>query len=174
MHNVNRINSAILTASVVLFGVLLAGEAAEQTGSTLKSQLIGTWILVSNYTQREDGTKFDTFGPNPVGIIRLDADGRMFLHEMRSDLPKFALNNRQEGTTEENKAVVQGSISYFGTYTVDEGKKTLSFHIQACSFPNWSGTDQKRSFTLTEDKMTWSAASGSSGKPIHAVWKRAS
>jgi hypothetical protein len=68
---------------------------------------------------------------------------------------------------------VQGSISYFGTYTVDERAKTLSFHILGCSFPNWTGTDQKRSFTLTEDEMTWSAASGSSGKPIRAVWKRA-
>jgi len=97
----------------------------------------------------------------------------MFLQEMRSDLPKFASSNRQEGTAEENKAVVQGSISYFGTYTVEEGAKTLILHIQNCSFPNWTGTDQKRSFTLRGDEMTWSAASGSSGKPIHAVWKRA-
>jgi len=169
----NRINSAVLTTSAVLFGVLLAGEGGGQTGSTLKEQLIGIWRLVSNYTEREDGTKFDTFGPNPIGIIGLDADGRMFLQEMRSDLPQFASNNRQQGTAEENKVIVQGSISYFGTYTVDERAKTLSFQIQGCSFPNWTGTDQKRSFTLTGDEMTWSAASGSSGKPIRAVWKRA-
>jgi Lipocalin-like domain len=92
---------------------------------------------------------------------------------LRSDLPKFASNNRQQGAAEENKAIVQGSISYFGTYTVDEGAKTLTFHIEGCSFPNWIGTDQKRSFTLANDEMTWSVASGSSGKPIRAVWKRA-
>ena len=79
----NRINSAVLTIPAVLFGVLLAGEGVGETGSTLKKQLIGTWRLVSNYTEREDGTKFDTFGPNPIGIIGLDADGRMFLQEMR-------------------------------------------------------------------------------------------
>jgi hypothetical protein len=60
--------------------------------------------------------------------------------------PKFASNNRQEDTAEENKAVVQGNISYFGTYTVDEAAKILIFHIESCSFPNWNGTDQKRSF----------------------------
>jgi hypothetical protein len=169
----NRINSARLIASALFFGVLLAEVAAGQTGSTVKNQLIGTWILVSNYTEREDGTKFDTFGPNPIGIIKLDGDGRVFLQEMRSDLPKFASSNRQEGTAEENKAIVQGSISYFGTYTVDESAKTLTFHIQGCSFPNWTGTDQKRSFTTKGDEMTWNAASGSSGKPIRAVWKRA-
>jgi hypothetical protein len=92
----NRINSAVLTTSAVLFGVLLARGGGGQTGSTLEKQLIGTWRLVSNYTEREDGTKFDTFGPIPMGIIGLDADGRMFLQEMRSDLPKFASNNRQQ------------------------------------------------------------------------------
>jgi hypothetical protein len=97
----NRINSTVLTVSAVLFRVLLAGEGGGQTESALKEQLIGTWRLVSNYADREDGTKVDTFGPNPVGIIGLDADGRMFLQEMRSDLPKFASNNRQQGTAEE-------------------------------------------------------------------------
>jgi len=49
----NRINSAVLTTSAVLFGVLLAGEGGGQTGRTLKKQLIRTWRLVSNYTERD-------------------------------------------------------------------------------------------------------------------------
>src|SRR5260370_40709629 len=89
---------------------------------------------------------------------------------MRSDLPKFARNNRQEGTAEENKAVVQGSICYFGTYSVSEVDHTLNFHLESCSFPNWNGADVKRSFTLTGDELTWSGG-GSSGRPIHTVWK---
>ena len=44
-------------------------------------------MLVSNYTDREDGSKVDTFGPNPIGIVKFDADGRLFLQERRSDLP---------------------------------------------------------------------------------------
>ena len=122
-RGMNRINSAVLTISAVLFGVLLAGEGVGQTGSNFKKKLIGTWRLVSNYTEREDGTKFDTFGPNPIGIIGLDADGRMFLQEMRSDLPKFASNSPQQGTAVENKAIVQGSISYFGTYRLTRGQR---------------------------------------------------
>jgi len=38
----------------------------------------------------------------------------------RSDLPKFASNNRNDGTSDEYKAIVQGSIAHFGTYTVNE------------------------------------------------------
>jgi hypothetical protein len=144
----------------------------QQAGSTLKDQLVGTWMVVSNYTDREDGSKFDTFGPNPMGIVMFDGDGRLSLQEMRSDLPKFASNSRQEGTAEENQAIVQGSICYFGTYTLDEAAKTLTFHIEGCSFPNWTGTDQKRSFTLRGDELAWSGV-GSSGRPIRSVWKRA-
>jgi hypothetical protein len=33
----------------------------------------------------------------------------------RSDVPKFASDSRNTGTSEENKAAVQGSIAYFGT-----------------------------------------------------------
>jgi len=36
----------------------------------------------------------------------------------RPDLPKFASNNRGTGTAEENKAIVQGSLAYFGTYSL--------------------------------------------------------
>jgi len=49
---------------------LPAGKVVgQQAGSTLKNQLVGTWMLVSNHTDREDGSKFDTFGPNPTGIV---------------------------------------------------------------------------------------------------------
>jgi hypothetical protein len=37
----------------------------------------------------------------------------------------------QTGTTEENKAVVQGSLAYFGTDTVDEAAKIISTHMTA-------------------------------------------
>jgi Lipocalin-like domain len=116
MNTMNRRTTLALTALAFLWlGVVLpTGKAiGQQAGSALKNQLLGTWMLVSNYTDREDGSKFDTFGPNPTGILMFDGDGRLSLQEMRSGLPKFASNNRQEGTAEENKAVVQGSICYF-------------------------------------------------------------
>jgi hypothetical protein len=41
---------------------------------------------------------------------------------LRRGQAKFASNNRNEGTPEENKAIVQGSIAHFGTYTVNEAE----------------------------------------------------
>jgi len=62
----------------------------------------------------------------PQGLATYEANGRFSVIVTRSDLPKFASNNRQSGTPEENKAVVQGSIAFFGTYSVSETDKTLT------------------------------------------------
>jgi hypothetical protein len=48
----------------------------QQSTTSLREQLIGTWDLVSNYAVRQDGSRLDTFGPNPTGRYMLDAAGR--------------------------------------------------------------------------------------------------
>jgi Lipocalin-like domain len=39
---------------------------------------------------------------------------------------------------------MRGSLSVFGTYTVDEAKKTVTYNIVSASFPNWEGEAQTR------------------------------
>jgi len=152
----NRIVSTLIGASALILGVYLPREAVAQTAK----DLVGTWTLVS-VTFERDGKKTDLYGPNPQGELTFDPNGRISFIVMRPDLPKFASNNRQAGTPEENKAVVQGSLAYFGTYSVDERAKTATIHIEGCSFPNWNGTEQKRSFTISGDELSWSTPSTS-------------
>ena len=52
-------------------------------------------------------------------MMMVDAGGHISLTTLRSDRPKFQSNNRITGTADENKAIVQGSIAYFGTYVVE-------------------------------------------------------
>ena len=105
-------------------------------------------------------------------IVMLDANGRYALIVTRSDHPKFASNNRMQGTPEENKAIVQGSISHFGTYVVNEADKTITFHIQTSTFPNWDGMDQKRPFTLSGDELKYTVPTASGGGTAEVVMKR--
>jgi hypothetical protein len=79
------------------------------TQTTIPKELVGTWTVVSSTLEKVDGKKTDLFGPNPQGRLIRDADGHVAYMVTRADLPKFASNNRAEGTPEENKAVVQGS-----------------------------------------------------------------
>ena len=82
-------------------------------------------------------------------------------------------NNRLEGTADENKSAVHGAIAYFGTYTVNESDHTLNFRIERCTFPNWDGTAQKRSVTITGDEMKYTNMAASGGGKAELVWKRA-
>jgi len=168
-----RLSLLTLTAMALLFlGVeLLSGEAVGQE-KTLKEQLVGTWTYVSVDTVNPDGSRVPMYGPNPQGLASFDSNGRYILLTSRSGQPKFASNNRMEGTPEEYKAVVQGMIAHFGRYTINETDKTITFHIETSSFPNWNGIEQKRPFTLTGDELKWTTA-GSSGGLAEVVLKRA-
>ena len=169
----NRIISAVLTASALIFGVFLPRE--EAAAQTVK-EFVGTWTLVSSRLE-QDGKKTDFFGPNPQGLLMYDADGRFSVIITRSDLPKFASNNRVAGTPEENKAIVHGSLAAFGTYSVRETGKTISLHYERSTFPNWNGIDRKTSFNISGDELSTRVVSGpltSIGTgTAYVVWKRA-
>ena len=165
----NRIISSVLSASALLLGVILPRE--EAVAQTAKD-LVGTWTLVS-LTLEKDGKKTDMYGPNPQGQRTYDPTGRFSEIITRSDLPKFASNNRQAGTPEENKAIVQGSTAFFGTYSVSEADHTLKYHIEASTFPNSKGADQKRLFRLSGDELSWTLTTPSVGSgTVYSVWRR--
>jgi hypothetical protein len=169
----NRLILSFITTSALIFGVFLPRE--EAVAQTAKD-LVGTWTLVS-VTLEQDGKKTDFYGPNPQRQIMYDANGHISVIITRSDLPKFAANNREAGSPEENKAIVHGSLAYFGTYSVSETDKTYTTHIESCTFPNWNGTDRKTAFTISGDELSTTVISGPStsigtGK-AYLVWKRA-
>jgi Lipocalin-like domain len=125
---------AVLTASALSFGLFMSTEeAVAQT----TNGLVGTGTLVS-ITLEPDGKKTDFYGPNPQGQLMYDANGRFPVIVTRSDLPKLASKNREVGTTEQNKAIVQESLAYFGPYAVSEpdnhhqlGRSRYAIHKQS-------------------------------------------
>ena len=60
-----------------------------------------------------------------------------------TERPKFKINDRMKATAAENNAVLQGVLSYFGTYTVSEADRSLTFNIERSTFPNQIGAEQK-------------------------------
>jgi len=78
------------------------------------------------------------------------------------------------GTAEENRAVSQNVVAYFGSYTVDEANHVVTLHIEQSSFPNWNGTDQPRRFAFTVDELRYTAANSTANPAESAelVWKR--
>ena len=134
---------------------LPSGRAIGQSQIS-QDRLVGTWTYVSVVVERTDGTRVAPFGPDPKGFITLSADGRYSLQLIRRDIPKIASNDRLSGTAEENRAVAQGVVSQFGTYSVNQAEGTLTLHIETSSFPNENGMDQERIITsISADKLQW-------------------
>ena len=137
-------------AAALLALVLSAGGAAAQPANSLKAHIVGTWNFVVAEVTAPDGKKSFPFGETPKGILIFTADGRFAQIHVAADAPKIASNNRMTGTPEEYAGIMRRSLSVFGSYTVDEDKKTVTYHIVSSSFPNWEGEAQTR----TIDKLT--------------------
>ena len=107
-----------------------------------------------------NGTKAQSYGTNPSGVVMFDANGRMFAMFARPDLPRIASNNPTAATPEEAKAVMTGLIAYFGMYTVDDANKVISLRLDASTFPNQLAGEQKRTITsLTADELKYDTIS---------------
>jgi len=146
---------------VIIIGSLL-GLSTNQAAAQSAKDLVGAWTLVSA----------DVFGANPKGTVIFEPNGRFAAMLIRADLAKYASNNRAQGTAAENKATVEGSIAYFGTYSVSG--TDVNFHIEGSTFPNWAGSDQKRTnLAISGDELKWTQPTPSAGgPPTPVVWRR--
>jgi hypothetical protein len=133
------------TAAAALALALTFGSATAQQGKSLRDQLVGTWTFVVAEITAADGKKsFPVFTP----------DGHFSQIHIASDVPKIASNNRLNGTAEEYAAIMRRSLSMFGTYKVDEAKKTVTFEIVSSTYPNAQGQSQLRTIDkLTDDEF---------------------
>ena len=161
-----------MSVTTALAVSLLAGSAASQQQS-LKDRLVGSWAIVSNDNTAPDGTKRQIFGPNPKGILMLGADGRYALVVVNPDRPRFKGKSRLEGTPEENKAAIAGTVASFGAWSVDESTNILVTSIEGNLFPNDEGGDQRRIITLSGDELRMVNPNPGSGGRAEIVFRRA-
>jgi hypothetical protein len=159
--------------TLLLLGTGFPASNAAAQQKSIKEQLVGTWTFVSAVNTRPDGTKFDPWGKETQGVQIFDNTGHFSWQIIRTNIPKLASKNRQEGTADEFKAVAQGVLSYFGTYSLDDSGKTLTQHVEASSFPNYNGTKRTWAIALTGEELTMSSQAAASGGTNELKWKRA-
>jgi hypothetical protein len=142
----------------------------------IKEKFIGTWTLQS-WKIEQIGGKFtdSTLGSNPVGWIMYQRDGHMSVNLMRSDRPNFASNNLMDATSEEIKSGFEGYVSYCGPYEVNAPGGFVIHHLALSSFPNLVGTNQKRYFEFSGDRLTLKTPPFTflgRDQIHHLIWKR--
>ena len=111
--------------------------------------LVGTWRLtLSEFRDSHGGTSYP-LGKDAVGMLIYDSNGNMAVQLMQQSRPKFLSADRANATAEEFKAAFVGYDAYYGTYTIDTEAKTVTHHVRGSLFPNWVGSDLKRSFEIS-------------------------
>lgn len=168
--NMNR-RAIILIWAHSLLGLALTIGPVHSQQSSLQARLIGTWAYVSSTAKLPDGSPL--WGHEPKGLFIVTGNGRFSWQVFRSDRPKFASNNRLDATAEELGANNRGSLAYFGTYTVNEADKTITFRTEAGTYPNAEGEVIMRNITkLTADEWVYTNPATTLGAHIEAVWRR--
>jgi hypothetical protein len=171
MNTKNPRTTLTLTALAFLcLGIALPTSNAVGQQKTLKELIVGSWLLDSVYDQTEDGKKHDPWGEGVKGLVIFTSDGHFSWQMMSANRPKADTGPREP---------VGPAIAYWGTYTVDEAAKTLTDHLEACTFPQWDGiTGTLNLASPTENELNMTTT-----KPIpdpkmgpfvpHINWKRA-
>jgi Lipocalin-like domain len=118
---------------VELFAIALTAECALADdslaqGSSLRDQLLGTWICASSTGKRDDGSSVPR--PNLQGAATYNADGRFHFITTPVNAPKYASNDTARPSPEEAMAAASGAIAYTGTYTVHETSRTILLDIE--------------------------------------------
>jgi Lipocalin-like domain len=119
------------TPAFLCLGKALLASNAVARQKALKELIVGTWLFDSVYDQTQYGTEHDARGPGVRGIAIYDTTGHYSSQVIAANRSKTGSNNP--------RTPVGQAIARFGMYTVDEAAKTLTDHIERCTFPQWDG-----------------------------------
>jgi len=157
-------------------------EPASQTQS-LSTVLVGTWVLLSRLDRTRTGERRiePLLGEAPIALLYYDSAGCFAAQFMKrdrgadsavaSDAAAAASN-----TAPNNTRAQGGYDAYFGTYTVDDGRSTVTQRLLGALSPENVGLVLTRAMIVEGDRLTIALdTAGADGEPVRRtlVWRRA-
>jgi hypothetical protein len=128
---------------------------------TAAQRLVGSWRYLRTTF---DGTPDPARGANPKGIIIYTDHGHMACHVAPD---REATRAGKEPTPDEAKAALANHIAYFGTYSVDEERRTVTHHRLGSVQPGDKG-DVVRGYEFVGDRLILRPG----GTSQEVVWER--
>ena len=150
----------------------------------LSEALIGTWELLSRVDRTAAGERRiePGLGEDPVALLYYDPSGRFAAQFMKRDrdVDGSAASTATVFTVREgapNNSRAQGGYdAYFGTYTVDDSRGTVTQRLIGALSAENVGQVFTRSMTVDNDTLTIElATTAADGEPVTRtlVWRRA-
>ncbi|MFZ6721752.1 lipocalin-like domain-containing protein [Undibacterium sp. Ji49W] len=173
----NLILICITSITCITFVSLPASAMMQQDidlNEQAQKRLTGTWMLTGAPEIHADGSRGETFGANPQGLLIIDDTGRYSLQIYKAERSKFANPDKRKGTETEFRAASLDTSAHYGRCFIDVERNVLIFRIEHASFPNWDGSEQARQFELKGDTLSYRVPAGASGNGTTAIsiWKK--
>src|SRR5580704_14192498 len=131
-NGMRRISSRSMTFLVVILIAQVGAPSMNGQAAPVSEEakrFIGTWRLISDTS---------------TGLMYYDRLGNMAAQVMPGRArAKYA---GTQPTPEEAKEAITGYLAYFGTYTVNEGERTITHHRKANINPGQVGDDVVRGY----------------------------
>ena len=149
---------------------------APQPVLLLSRALVGTWSLLSRIDRTAVGAERvePSLGAHPVALLFYDAAGHFaaqFMKRDRASVPAPASSTAAPN----NSRAIGGYDAYFGTYTVDDERGTVTQRLLGALSPESVGQVLTRGMEVSGDTLTIEVATASpAGEPVTRtlIWKR--
>ena len=169
--NLHRLFFRLAATACVLPGLAFASSTgAADTRNEIS--LAGTWTLVAADVLHPDGSRAHDYGDAPKGLLLIDDAGHYSLQLYRTDRPHFANPAKAKASAQEYRTAMMGSSTHYGTVAVEPDLHQLVFHIEGASFPNWEGQEQRRTFELHGNTLSYRVPPRPDGNVPVSVWRR--
>jgi hypothetical protein len=145
----------------------------EDSASSVRARIVGTWELVSTTEYMADGSKrpYQDVGPHGKGFLIYTADGHMCAAGMNPDRPAWKDVNKP--TDAEKLLAMDTFFSYCGRYEIDISNRTIYHYPEVALEPGFVGTKQKRPYKFDGEILTFSDKDTSPGVERYAIsWKK--
>jgi len=133
------------TTLLCLCWIVPLNQACAQSKS-LKESLIGTWVITAVRNQYDDGKITSPFGVGVTGRYVFGNDGSFsetIIGEPRVDM-------KSDDPRRPDAFVVIN----LGHFTIDEGRKTISYKIERAGYSARNGSDRELAASVNGDSAT--------------------
>ena len=135
--------------ALALFG--LAGAARLGAAPSARDQFIGVWQLIRQYNVSKDGSEVPV-ALQQRGHISWDRSGRVWV--LLYNEGRKAPADPRMPTLDEYREMNSVLMTYFGTYELDEEKRTVTHHLQAAASPSLIGASLVRHYEFSGNRVT--------------------
>jgi len=150
---------------------------SNQPSGLLSRDLVGTWALVSRIDRTAAGERRvePLLGEDPVALLYYDRGGHFAAQFMKRDRTAAVVVAPSAAAAPNNSRAQGGYDAYFGTYSVDDDRGTVTQRLDGALSAENVGLVLTRAMTVSGDTLTIALATAAAdGEPVTRTltWKR--